>query len=329
MKKNLKELALAFLLAWGLPWVAMAVGEVVFSDPVPEETAQTESVPTQPTQMAKGETIQVWMDGHRVDMDFTEYLTGVLISELPGSFHPEAKKAQAVVARTYAQKRVAAMDKHPGAVCTDSTCCQGYTDPNQFGVESEVVRQAREAVEATDGMILTYEGNLIDATYFSCSGGYTEDAVAVWGSDVPYLQSVESPGEEIASVYTDTVVFTKAQLENALGIQLKGSAKSWFGPVVHTEGGGVASMMIGGRRFAGTELRQLLQLRSTAFTLSVSGDTVTVSTKGYGHRVGMSQYGAQAMALTGSTYAEILTHYYLGAKLSVKTVDSNKNFLAS
>lgn len=334
MKKNLKELALAFLLAWGLPWVAMAVGEVIFADPVTEETVQTESVQTQPTQMVKGETIQVWMDGHRVEMDFAEYLTGVLISELPGSFHPEAKKAQAVVARTYALKRVAALDKHPGAVCTDSTCCQGYTNPDQFGAESEVVRQAREAVEATEGLILTYGGSLIDATYFSCSGGFTEDAVAVWGSDVPYLQSVESPGEENASVYLDTVVFTKEQLESALGISLKGSAKGWFGPVVYTEGGGVASMMIGGKRFEGKELRRLLQLRSTVFTLSVSGDTVTVSTKGYGHRVGMSQYGAQAMALAGDSYEKILSHYYLGTTLSRwngnnSSLDSNKNFLAS
>ncbi len=316
MKNSLKELVLAFLLAWGLPWVAMAVGEVVFSEPVPEETIQTEPVQTQPVLMPKGETIQVWLDGQKVEMDLTEYLTGVLISELPGSFHPEAKKAQAVVARTYALKRVAALDKHPGAVCTDSTCCQGYTDPNAFSGGSETVRQAREAVEATEGLILTYEGSLIDATYFSCSGGFTEDAVAVWGSDVPYLQSVESPGEEFASVYTDTVIFTKSQLENALGIRLKGSAKGWFGPVVYTEGGGVSSITIGGKRFEGTELRRLLQLRSTVFTLSALGDSVTISTKGYGHRVGMSQYGAQAMALAGDSYEKILAHYYSGAKLS-------------
>ena len=318
MKNHLKELALAFLLAWGLPWVAMAVGEVVFAQP--EEAVQTEPVQTQPTVVPTDTTIQVWMDGQKVEVDLAEYLTGVLVSDLPGSFHPEAKKAQAVVARTYALKRVAALDKHPGAVCTDSTCCQGYMDPKKFGAESETVRQAREAVEATDGLILTYGGSLIDATYFSCSGGYTEDAVAVWGSDVPYLQSVESPGEEIASVYTDKVVFTKAQLETALGIKLKGSAKSWFGPAVYTEGGGVASILIGGKRFEGTELRRLLQLRSTVFTVSVTGDAVTVTTKGYGHRVGMSQYGAQVMAQSGSSYQEILDHYYQGTQI-IKWID--------
>jgi len=288
---------------------------VVFSEAEPVATMQPDLMQTQPVQTPKGETIQVWMGGHMFEMDLTDYLTGVLISELPGSFHPEAKKAQAVVARTYALKRVAALDKHPGAVCTDSTCCQGYTDPKKPELDRDTVQQAREAVEATDGLILTYGGSLIDATYFSCSGGFTEDAVAVWGSDVPYLQSVESPGEEIASVYTDKVVFTKAQLEKALGIQLKGSAKSWFGPVVYTEGGGVASMLISGKRFEGTELRRLLQLRSTVFTVSVTGDTVTVSTKGYGHRVGMSQYGAQVMAVNGSSYQEILMHYYQGAVL--------------
>lgn len=314
MKNNLMELALAFLLAWGLPWVAMAVGEVVFAQP--EEMVETGLVQTQPTETATSGTIQVWMDGQKVGMDLTDYLTGVLISELPGSFHPEAKKAQAVVARTYALKRMAALDKHPGAVCTDSTCCQGYTDPKKSGLDRDTVQQAREAVEATDGLILTYGGSLIDATYFSCSGGFTEDAVAVWGSDVPYLQSVESPGEEIASVYADKVAFTKEQLETALGIQLKGSARSWFGPVVYTEGGGVASMLIGGKRFEGTELRRLLQLRSTVFTVSVTGDTVTVSTKGYGHRVGLSQYGAQVMATNGSSYQEILDHYYQGTQLT-------------
>lgn len=312
MKNCWKELALAFLLAWGIPWVVMAAAEAAFSQEEPEQVVQTE--PTQ-AQTEYVQAIQVWEDGTLVQMELTDYLTGVLISEMPGSFHAEAKKAQAVVARTYTLRRMGGTDKHPGVVCTDSSCCQGYLDPETFG-DPETVRLAREAVDATKTLVLTYEGELIDATYFSSSGGMTEDAVAVWGSDVPYLQSVESPGEEIAEHYTDTVFFTKKQLEAALGITLKGGAGSWIGTSVYTEGGGVASIVIGGTRFRGTELRAALGLRSTAFTVKAENGGITFTTRGYGHRVGMSQYGAQAMALSGSTYRQILAHYYKGTVLA-------------
>lgn len=312
MKNNWRELVLAFLLAWGMPWVVMAAAQVAFPRAQPQETEPT--VPVQ-TQSVKKEVIQVWTDSGCVEMELTDYLTGVLISEMPGSFHAEAKKAQAIVARTYALRRMGGTDKHPGAVCADSSCCQGYLDPDTFS-DLETVGLARQAVEQTEGMVLTYRGELIDATYFSCSGGMTEDAVAVWGSDVPYLQSVESPGEETAAHYEDATYFTKEQLENALGVTLKGSSKSWLGAATYTEGGGVASMVIGGKTYKGTELRTILGLRSTAFSVEETADGVTFLTKGYGHRVGMSQYGAQAMALAGSDYDAILAHYYQGTELT-------------
>lgn len=314
MNNSWRELLLAFVLAWVVPWVTMAAAEVAFAKeetPVPEQTlpAQTQPVQTQQAEPA----VQVWKDGALQTLPMDEYLTGVLLSEMPGSFHTEAKKAQAVVARTYTLRRMGGSAKHPGAVCTDSHCCQGYLDPGSFA-DGQTVALARQAVEATRNQILTYDGELIDATYFSCSGGMTEDAVAVWGSDVPYLQSVESPGEEIAAHFTDTKHFTKKQLESALGIQL--SAADWLGKVTYTDGGGVASMIIGGRAFKGTELRSLLGLRSTAFDASVTDGGITFTTKGYGHRVGMSQYGAQAMALAGSSYDQILAHYYQGTTLT-------------
>ena len=322
MKNCWKELVLAVALAWGMPWVVMAAAEVAFANEQREQTVNTDPVQTQQestgtldTQPASSQTISVWTDGKLQEMELSDYLTGVLISEIPGSFHSEAKKAQAIVARTYALRRLGGTDKHPGAVCTDSSCCQGYLDPEAFP-DAGTVRQAREAVEATEGMVLTYEGELIDATYFSSSGGMTEDAVAVWGSDVPYLQSVESPGEEMAEHYTDTVFYTQEQLETALGISLGGSAENWIGTVVYTQGGGVASIAIGGRLFRGTELRSLLGLRSTSFTVTAEKGGLTFTTKGYGHRVGMSQYGAQAMALGGSTYGQILAHYYQGTALA-------------
>ena len=313
MKNCWKELVLAVLLAWGIPWVVMAAAEVAFSKEQTGQVIQTEPAQTEPEKVS-AQTIQVWKDGVLQRMELTEYLTGVLIGEMPGSFHAEAKKAQAIVARTYTLRRVGGTDKHPGAVCTDSRCCQGYVDPATFE-NQETVRLARMAVESTGNMVLTYDGELIDATYFSCSGGKTEDAVAVWGSDVPYLQSVESPGEEIAAHYTDAVFFTKEQVEAALDIRLKGNAVGWIGTTVYTEGGGVASIAIGGKRFQGTELRSALGLRSTAFTAVAEDGGITFTTKGYGHRVGMSQYGAQAMALAGSDFAEILSYYYQGTML--------------
>ena len=315
MKNSWKELILAFVLAWGMPWVIMAAAEVAFSKEEPMPELHTQPVQTQPveTQPDGQQTIQVLNDGILEELPLTDYLTGVLISEMPGSFHMEAKMAQAVVARTYALRRLGGTDKHPGAVCTDSSCCQGYLDPESFS-DRETAALARQAVKATEGMVLTYEGELIDATYFSCSGGTTEDAVAVWGSNVPYLQSVESPGEEMATHYTDTVHFTKGQLETALDIKL--GAGNWTGSMTYTEGGGVASVMIGGKLFRGTELRSLLGLRSTAFTVKTEDGGITFTTKGYGHRVGMSQYGAQAMALKGSDYAKILQHYYQGTILT-------------
>ncbi len=311
MKQCWKELLLAVVLAWGMPWVVLAAAEVTFAkEPAPEIT-QTQPVHTESKPV---QTISVWMDGEVRQMELSDYLTGVLISEIPGSFHEEVKKAQAIVARTYALRRIGGTDKHPGAVCTDSHCCQGYLEPDAFQ-DQQTVLLAHQAVEATENLVLTYEGELIDATYFSCSGGMTEDAVAVWGSDVPYLQSVESPGEEIAAHHTDTAFFTRQQLESSLGIQLKGNPEGWIGAVVYTEGGGVASIYIGGKRFRGTQLRSLLGLRSTSLTAKAENGGITFTTKGYGHRVGMSQYGAQAMALDGSDFAEILTHYYKGTLL--------------
>ena len=171
------------------------------------------------------------------------------------------------------------------------------------------------AAQATAGMVLVYNGNLIEATYFSCSGGQTEDAVAVWGTDVPYLRSVESPGEEFATHYTDTVTYTLAEFLRLLNIVNLPSGVPLFGEIEHTAGGGVASLQIAGKTFAGTQIRNILGLRSTAFTMSQIGSNVIITTRGYGHRVGMSQYGAEAMAVSGRTFEEILSHYYQGTEL--------------
>ncbi len=324
MHKELKTVLLALLLGVGLPWIVFGAAWELM-DTEPGKLAATDPAVEFGREEAAKETIPVLMeDGSVVCMELEEYLTGVLLKEIPAEFEREAKMAQAVVARTYALRTVQKQIKHtPGAVCTSPMCCQGYISADAYlssGGGAEAILLARQAVQDTRGYVLTYGDALIDATYFSCSGGYTEDALAVWGSDIPYLRSVESPGEEHASHFTDTVSFTAEAFQQALGVQLSGSANSWFGQIQYTQGGGVELLYIGGTPYKGTTLRKLLGLTSTAFTVTATASSVVITTRGFGHRVGMSQYGADAMAVKGSSWQEILLHYYQGAKID-KTED--------
>lgn len=283
---------------------SVSVPAAALSETLPEGTAL-------PALVRAGEEVQ--------EEDLDAYLVGVVLGEMPTDFAPEALKAQSVAARTYAWKAYVTGGKHhDGSVCTQSGCCQAYIDPQQYleqGGSLEGLAKVRQAVAATSGLVLSYQGELIEATYFSCSGGQTEDAVAVWGTDYPYLQSVESPGEEDAVHYEDVLTYSLQQFQDALGIVLSDPPEQWFSQVEYTNGGGIASVNIGGQSYTGTQLRSLLGLPSTRFSIQVSSDTVTITTNGYGHRVGMSQYGADAMAVSGSSFQEILAHYYPGTTL--------------
>ena len=259
----------------------------------------------------------------QISMD--AYLTAVVLCEMPAEFEMEALKAQAVVARTYALRRQKTGGKHASAaVCMEPSCCQGYKPIEEYlleGGKTKDVEKIEKAVAETRNMVLTYNGELIEATYFSCSGGHTEDALAVWGSDIPYLRATPSPGEESAARYADSVTFSREEFTNKLGCNLPVNLINLVENVKHTAGGGVDFVTICGKTYSGTTVRQLLGLRSTAFTITAVGDSVTVTTKGFGHRVGMSQYGADAMAANGSSYREILMHYYSGVELVCLTPD--------
>jgi len=323
MNRFWKELGIAFTMGFIVPSVLLATAVSLASRRAEIPTLAEPIFVTEPVEQEERQQINISVqdeEGQAVVMALNDYLTCVLLAEMPASFEDEALKAQAVVARTYTMRAVNGAGKHEdAALCMDSACCQGYIDTQHYlnkGGTQEDVQKIREMVLSTDGQVLTYEGNLIEATYFSCSGGVTEDAVAVWGTDVPYLQSVVSPGEEYAAHYTDTETFSAADFSEKLGLELSGSLEEWFGAVTYTNGGGIASMSIGGEAFSGTQLRKLLGLRSTAFTVTTQADTITIQTRGYGHRVGMSQYGADAMAAAGSTYPEILTYYYRGTELT-------------
>ena len=204
MKQLGKDIAFSVWIGMLLPALLLQGAVAVWNRAVEterERTAQLQTVAALP----------VWIRseaGQVTQGDMDAYLVEVLLAEMPASFEPEALKAQAVVARTYARKAWETGGKHgDGSVCTSPLCCQGWKDEAAYlaqGGRAEDVEKIRQAVQATSGQVLTYRGELIEATYFSCSGGRTEDAVAVWGTDFPYLQAVDSPGEEGASCYTDT-----------------------------------------------------------------------------------------------------------------------------
>ena len=318
---------MAFVMGIVLPGLLFSVGEKLITRTMPETMPEGSVTASEPTvqQLPEQTTarVSVLLSEGIVEMDMQTYLTGVLLAEMPVDFSSEALRAQAVVSRTYALRRNTVAGKHSqGAICTESSCCQAYRPIEEFldkGGTEELLDKVKDAVESTAGQVLIYNGALIEATYFSCSGGRTEDALAVWGTDIPYLQAVDSPGEENATHFVDAMQFDAGEFATLLGISPSGPTSGWLGAVTYTDGGGVATMVIGGKKFTGTEIRQKLGLRSTAFAMLAVGNRIHISTRGYGHRVGMSQYGAEAMAVHGSDYQQILAHYYPGTQLSVYT----------
>lgn len=273
-------------------------------------------------EVSEEETVIQLLSGDRViKLPLESYLVGVVAAEMPTSFHEEALKAQAVTARTFAMRQMKNSKHEQADLCDQSSCCQAWFSPEQLQEklgDSKILveEKATLAVSSTKGQVLTYEGKLIDAVYFSCSGGMTESAAAVWGSDIPYLQSVESPGEENAPRYLGEVLVPYEQFREKLPkSELPGQPSLWFGEIRRTESGGVIHIEIGGIEYSGTEVRALFHLNSTVFDVAVTEEGILFETKGFGHRVGMSQYGANAMAQEGYTYEKILSHYYPGTKL--------------
>ncbi len=270
-------------------------------------------------------------DEDRVEkMEVSQYLKGVVAAEMPASFEQEALKAQAVAARTYLEEKrqETPPPEHKGAaVCTDSTHCCAWTSEEQWvsQIDPDKADEYRDkisnAVDSTDGEIITYGGEPISAVFHSTSSGMTERAADVWGNDVPYLQSVVSEGEEkspkFTSEYTCTVDEYKAKIsENVPGADMD---KELISDIVRSEAGGIISAVVCGVRISGTELRNIFGLRSANITVESDGNTVKFSVKGSGHGVGMSQYGANHLASVGKSYTEILAAYYIGTTVEKRT----------
>ena len=260
-------------------------------------------------------------------MTLERYLTGVVRGEMPASFEMEALRAQAAAERSYVYYQLAAgrKDAHPDAdFCTDHTCCSAYLSETAArekwgGDFAPWNTRVEQAVSDTDGQVVLYNGRPILAVFHSSSAGRTAAAGDVWSGDLPYLVSVDSPeGEETVPNYYSTVTFTAAEAKEKLlaaypELKLSGTPDRWFGAAAENGSGRVETVSVGGTDIEGTELRRIFGLRSACFTAAADSESVTFRVTGYGHGVGMSQYGANQLAREGKTWQEILEWYYTGA----------------
>ena len=303
---------------------ALILGLVLFLIPMGFRHENTREDPETPAVLPEsGKAVTILIDGELQEMDLNEYLWGVVAAEMPASFQLEALKAQAVAARTYSLNKAGQAANHPEAdLCTDHTCCQAWIAREKaqanWGENAQAYTdKITRAVAETNGEVALYEGGLISALYHSSSADTTQDAVAVWGGNVPYLTSVPSPeGEEVPN-YHSTVTYTAQECRDRIlsakpEAVLEGGPENWFTNAVYSEGGSVLTIDLGGVTVTGHQARTIFDLRSASFTVECAPDSVTFQVTGYGHGVGMSQYGANAMAAEGKTYQEILKHYYTG-----------------
>lgn len=262
-------------------------------------------------------------------IDVEEYILGVVSSEMPASFEEEALKAQAIAARTfYYSKRMKNCSLANGGEICDSVHCQAYMDKEDRMEKwpkedrEKYYEKVKKAVQDTKGKVLTYDNEIVlYPQFFSTSSGKTENAEDVFSSQVPYLKSVSSEGEEVSTSYEsekeisnkDFSAIVNSQYKNANlninNINKKIQIKS------RTDGGSVKEIQLGGATIKGTEFRKLFDLKSANFTLEYSKNKIKIKCKGNGHGVGMSQWGANLMAKEGKGYEEILKHYYTGIEL--------------
>ena len=258
-------------------------------------------------------------NSNRIDIiPLEEYIVGVLAGEMPIDFEMEALKAQAVASRSYALKRME-YNKDKEYDVVDSILNQVYLDndylKDAWGINYvKNINKLRKAVNETIDEYLSYDDKIVDALFFSTSNGYTEDSVNIFGFDAEYLKSVESPWDkDVSSAFITTKVMNLSDFYNKLGIQYNKNLNVEIKKRSNTNR--ILLLKINNIEFKGTEIYNLLSLRSTDFTFELHGDTINIIMRGYGHGVGMSQYGALGMAKEGYTYDQILRHYYQNTKI--------------
>ena len=307
--------------------VPAGMGEEAWEEGAPEEEVRHRT-------RDEAVTVDVLFGEEVRRISLREYLLGVVAAEMPASFRMEALEAQAVAARTDTLYRMLISHPHgEAACCTDPGCCKAWCSEEELRARwgrdyDRWFSGIEEAVDATEGEILVYEGEPIFAAFHAASDGYTEDSENVWLAALPYLRGVDTLETE-AEVpgFRRSVLFSREELarrirEHVPDAELSGEPENWLSLVKRSRSGRLLSLRVGGVTLSGSAFRSLLGLRSANVTWQEEGDGLRFETTGFGHGVGLSQYGAEAMASAGSAWEEILLHYYTGAVLAdMETVD--------
>lgn len=333
-----KPFVFVLLLSFSLVFVSVVGSLVFYSD---SEGTKTNSKSTKATTKdityekidKDSPMINVYkVDENKVEkMDIEEYLYGVLSSEMPSTFNIEALKAQAIAARTYViykmENNITSGHKN-ATVCTNSAHCQAYTSYDKLKqikgdewIKTDYINKVKKAVDDTKGQIITYEDKTIVPLYFSTSSGKTENSKDVFSTQYPYLVSVDSPYDKNSPKYSTTYSISKTKfikyIKNIypkLSISLD-KLNNQINILNRTEGGCVKTIQVGNIKISGTEIRKILNLNSANFSISYNNDEINFNVKGYGHGVGMSQWGANGMAKKGYKYYDILFHYFKGTDI--------------
>lgn len=271
--------------------------------------------------------------GEVEDINLDEYLLNVVSAEMPASYEMEALKAQAVVARTYTIYQIKNGKKHENAdICDSSLCCQAWiSKDNRLARWEEKDREIYwnkifQAVNSTIGKVILYNGEPIDAFFHSNSGGKTEMPEFVWGGSFPYLASVETSGEDAYSTYQSEVIISKddlisKMLENYPDFKINfkdtdNLEENEIQILEFSDSGRVSKIKIGNKELSGVTARKIFGLKSAKFDIEILGNSIKFSVIGYGHGVGLSQSGSDALAKQGYTFEEIIKHYYKDVEIS-------------
>ncbi len=274
-------------------------------------------------------TIKVMNDGIVQDIPLFEYLCGVVSSEMPASYEPEALKAQAVAACSYTVYRMNAQNNSPGIfpehngayVCTNPVHCKSYADTERqkemWGEDyNRYNAKIEAAVSQVLGYILTYNGEPANTVFHAISSGKTENASDIWGNEIPYLVSVDSSSDSLSDGFETSLTLTKEDFLETLAMHSDNTySEISIGEISRTEAGTVKNIVLCGESFTGARIREIFNLRSANFSIIQTEDDIAFTVKGYGHGVGMSQFGANQMAKDGASYTEILRKYYSGTVL--------------
>ncbi len=253
------------------------------------------------------------------EIDENEYIAGVVAAEMPAEFEIEALKAQALCARTYLKSKNGCDKSNNADICNDFSHCQAYKRKDELKDiwkkdYEKNYKKIFDACQIVNDEIIVYNDEPISAVFHSTSSGKTENGIDVWGGDVPYLKSVESSYDEKSPKFHSSKTVSIDEFMEKLSCN-SNDIYSAIGNTTVSEGGGVKSIEIGDKVFSGRDMREMFDLNSTNFTLDIFDKSVVFNVLGYGHGVGMSQYGANFMAKDGKDYVEIIKHYYSGVDI--------------